>query len=468
MRTRDTFDVLTSSVAIVADAIAIFGGFILAAWVRFMSGWIPIYRGVPSALLYVYAGGLATLLFLFIFQALGLYKRPQLGIFADKIPRLVKATSWSILLFLALASLIHTNPPLSRLTVAISYPSIITLLLVERLALFLLEGHWAQRQQRRTRVMIVGLGTVAANLRHTLEKEPRLRSQVVGFLRTRDDVPDTDIPQELIKGNINNFEQFISDDNIDELVLVDSSLPHELMTQLVIACEREMVGVLIVPDMFRLLTSKVEIRNINGIPLLGVGKWPLDQLWNRILKRIEDICGAVVGLLLSAPIMLIAGIIVKLQSPGPIFYRQQRCGEHGQVFTLYKLRTMVTDAEATTGPVMTGENDHRRTTIGAFLRRHNMDEIPQFWNVLKGDMSLAGPRPERPHFVEQFKEEISRYMWRHVSKPGMTGWAQVNGLRGDTSIQERIKFDLYYLENWSLALDFKIIVRTFFTYENAY
>jgi len=145
-----------------------------------------------------------------------------------------------------------------------------------------------------------------------------------------------------------------------------------------------------------------------------------------------------------------------------------RCGEGGREFTIYKLRTMTEDAEDDTGPIWALPDDPRRTQIGAFLRRHNLDELPQFWNVLKGDMSLVGPRPERPHFVEQFKEDISRYMWRHASKPGMTGWAQVNGLRGNTSISERIKYDLYYLENWSLAFDFKIIVRTFFSRENAY
>ncbi len=154
--------------------------------------------------------------------------------------------------------------------------------------------------------------------------------------------------------------------------------------------------------------------------------------------------------------------------PGPVFYRQERCGEHSKKFILFKLRTMPVDAEAESGPVMTAEDDPRRTRSGAFLRRWNLDELPQLWNVLIGDMALVGPRPERPHFVEQFKEEIGRYMSRHVSKPGITGWAQVNGLRGNTSIEERIKYDLYYLENWSLAFDFKILLQTILSRENAY
>ena len=186
------------------------------------------------------------------------------------------------------------------------------------------------------------------------------------------------------------------------------------------------------------------------------------------MKRGEDIIGATIALLLSSPIIILAAIMIKRASPGPIFYKQERCGENGKNFNLYKLRTMQIDAEENSGPVFTAENDPRTTKIGALLRKTNLDELPQLWNVLKGEMSMVGPRPERPHFVEKFKTDINKYMWRHVSKPGMTGWAQVNGLRGNTSIEDRIKYDLYYLENWSLTFDFKILVRTLFANKNAY
>jgi exopolysaccharide biosynthesis polyprenyl glycosylphosphotransferase len=223
-----------------------------------------------------------------------------------------------------------------------------------------------------------------------------------------------------------------------------------------------------VPDMYRIMTGGMNMQVVDDIPLLGVSRWPLDYFWNRVLKRFEDVVGSALGLVFTAPVMLAAALLVKRSSPGPILYRQERCGEHGRTFTLYKLRTMRADAEAATGPVWTTENDPRRTPVGAVLRRWNLDELPQLWNVLRGDMSLVGPRPERPHFVEKFREDINRYMWRHVSKPGMTGWAQVNGLRGNTSIEERIKYDLYYLENWSLSFDFKILLRTLAANRNAY
>jgi lipopolysaccharide/colanic/teichoic acid biosynthesis glycosyltransferase len=166
--------------------------------------------------------------------------------------------------------------------------------------------------------------------------------------------------------------------------------------------------------------------------------------------------------------MLVFAIIIKRTSPGPVFYRQERCGIEGKVFTLYKLRTMNYQAAEEEKPTFTKANDDRVTKSGAFMRKNNIDELPQLWNVLRGNMSLVGPRPERPYFVEQFKGSINRYMRRHIYKPGLTGWAQINGLRGDTSIDERLKYDLYYLENWSLALDFKIILKSFYAVENAY
>jgi len=448
---------------------AIFCGFMLAIWIRFDSGWVPMFHdGYPSRILYLYGAGVATLLFLFIFRSLGLYVRPQLGTFPDNIPRLVRATAWGIFLAVALAFIIRTEPPFSRIAVSISFVTVLLFLLIERYILFRIEIHMAKNQELSKRVLIIGTDPVAAHLRQALEHEPRLRSTVIGFLTSGDHEQDASIPDTLIRGTVPDLDQLIRENAMDHIILADTSLQHERMVDIILKCERSLMTFHLVPDIFRVLTSAVEVQSIDGIPLLGVSKWPLDIFWNRIIKRVEDIFGAVIGLLISLPVLIPAALLIKHESPGTIFYKQTRCGKSGEPFTIYKLRTMSTHAEKETGPVWAKEKDERRTKIGAFLRRHNLDEIPQFWNVLKGEMSLVGPRPERPHFVEQFKEDISRYMWRHVSKPGMTGWAQVNGLRGNTSIQERIKYDLYYLENWALAFDFKILLRTFFTRQNAY
>ena len=469
MRTRDTFDVFSSLLAVVADAVAIFAGFMLAVWIRFDSGWIPVTKGHPPRMMYVYAAVVVTLLFLFLFRSLGLYLRPQFGHVTDKIPRLVRACGLGTLLATALAFAIQTEPPFSRIATLLALITVTLLVVMERNILFQCERHWAKHQASKKRVAVIGVGPLAVRLKNVLEGEPRRRARISAFLKIAGEQSDPGLPAELIRGGEEDLPHLLEAGEIDEVILTNTSaMTHDRMVELILQCERNMATFQMVPDIFRLLTSKVDVQTLDDIPLLGVGKWPLDFFWNRAMKRAEDILGGLVGLVLSAPVIGIAALLIKRDSPGPVFYRQERCGENGRAFELIKLRTMKTGAEQETGPVWAVENDPRRTHSGAFLRQHNLDELPQFWNVLKGDMSLVGPRPERPHFVEQFKDDISRYMWRHASKPGMTGWAQVNGLRGNTSIRDRIEYDLYYLENWSLALDFKILARTFFSRENAY
>lgn len=469
MRTRDTFDALTSLAAMLGDACAIYAGFVLAAWIRFLSGWIPMRHDTfPPAALYIYGAGVATLLFLFIFRNMDLYKRPQMGTFYDKIPRLVRATAWSIFLSIALAFIIRTDPPFSRITVALSFGTVLVLLLLERYLFFRFEQRLIPRFKPVAHAVIIGVDSMALRLKQGMENETRLRTRIRGFLDMGDAGEPVAVPRDQIIGTLAELTSLIDRENIDMVLLADSSIHRDQLVQIMLECERRLIGFYLVPDIFRVMTSGVLVQTIDGIPLIGASKWPLDFFWNRMRKRAEDIVGALIGLLLSAPILLIAGWLIRRESPGPVFYGQIRCGERGTPFTLYKLRTMRADAEKETGPVMTAPDDQRRTRIGTILRRYNLDELPQFWNVLTGAMSLVGPRPERPVFVEQFKEDISRYMWRHRSKPGMTGWAQVNGLRGQTSLKDRIKYDLYYLENWSFSLDFKILIRTFFTRENAY
>ena len=460
---------MCSVAAVIVDAVAVFTGFMLAVWIRFDSGWIPLPKGQPPRMMYLYAAVVVTILFLFIFRSLELYRRPQFGHVTDRIPRLVRACGMGTLLATALAFVIQSNPPFSRLTTGIAMLTVTGLVIIERNILFQLERHYAKHQATKKRVAILGTGELAARLKDGLEGEPRRRAKVVAFLRTNEESVSPAIPSGMLRGSVQDLPGLLEAGEVDEVILANpSNLTHERMVEMILQCERALVNFQMVPDMFGLLTSRVDLENVDEIPLLGMTRWPLDYFWNRIAKRIEDIAGAAVGLVISAPIIMMAALLIKRSSPGPVFYRQERCGERGRVFMLFKLRTMLEDAEAETGPVWAKEEDPRRTRVGAFLRRHNLDELPQFWNVLKGDMSLVGPRPERPHFVEQFKEDISRYMWRHVYKPGITGWAQISGLRGNTDIRERIKYDLYYLENWSLAFDFKIMAKTFFSRENAY
>ncbi len=471
MRGRDTIDALASGLAVLADAIAIFGGFLVAIWIRFNSGLITV-DSMPPRLYFMYGWGaaIATIIILFIFRSLGLYVRPQQGRFSGKIPRLIRATAIGILITTALAFAIRPEdfPPFSRLALALAFLTILLAVIVERYILFKLEIHLAKKGAHTRRVLIVGTDDVAAHLKRGLESDSRLRATVTGFIRTRDTDTTPTVPAELIRGELRDLESILDTHPADQIILSDSNLGHQRILEIILACERNMITFNMVPDMFRIMTGSMDMQTVDDIPLLGVSRWPLDYFWNRVLKRLEDIGGSFIGLLVIAPVLALAAVLVKRSSPGPVFYKQKRCGENGKEFTIYKLRTMRIDAEKETGPVWAVENDPRRTKLGSFLRSKNIDELPQLWNVLRGDMSLVGPRPERPHFVEKFKDDIDRYMRRHASKPGITGWAQVNGLRGNTSIEERIKYDLYYLEHWSLAFDFKILLRTFSASKNAY
>jgi exopolysaccharide biosynthesis polyprenyl glycosylphosphotransferase len=469
---RDNFDAFCGLLAGAADALATYAGVMWAVWIRFDWGVIPMFHErMPPRGMYVAAAGVMAALLVAIFRMIGLYRRPQSGRFEHLVPRLTRGVGTMVLIALALSFLYRPEgwPPYSRVTAGVSFLTVLLAVLAERYALSRLELHWARHSAPIKNVLVVGVGPLAVRLRQAIEREPRLRARVAGHLAVPGEEPDGRLARECVLGSVEAFGAAADAVKPAELVLAtERHLAREKLTELILQCERRMVSFRMVPDLFDVLTDRVSIRHIGNLPLLGLDSWPLDAFHNRVLKRAEDVLGALLGLVLSVPVVLVAAPLIKASSPGPVFYRQKRVGTNGRTFTMYKLRSMPADAEKATGPVWAKEDDQRRTRVGEVLRRWNLDELPQFWNVLKGDMSLVGPRPERPFFVEQFKQEVDHYMTRHVVRPGMTGWAQVNGLRGNTSLKDRIQHDLYYLENWSLSLDFKILVQTFFCRDNAY
>jgi exopolysaccharide biosynthesis polyprenyl glycosylphosphotransferase len=470
MKNNDTSDALLSTLSIFCDALAVYGGLMLATWIRFGSGIIPIINSPQPNFYKIYAQGaiFATIIFILAFRNLGLYIRPQTGSFIDKIPRISKGCAIGTLITFMLAFAVIHIADFSRITILISTFTAGFFVILERYVLYRLEWNMARHSKTRNNILILGTDSSAAHLKETLQQETMLRANIIGFMQTDITTPDPAIPPDKIIGNIGTLGDFLDNNIVNQIILTNSNLGHDKIVEIIMLCEQNLITFNMILDLFRVLTSSMDVQSLNDIPLLGISKWPLDYFWKRMLKRSEDVFGACIALLLSSPIILIAAILIKKSSPGPVFYKQERCGENGKIFNLYKLRTMQADAEKQSGPVFTAEHDPRTTKVGALLRKTNLDELPQLWNVIKGEMSMVGPRPERPHFVEKFKTDISKYMWRHVSKPGMTGWAQVNGLRGNTSIEERIKYDLYYLENWSLAFDFKILARTLFANKNAY
>ena len=314
------------------------------------------------------------------------------------------------------------------------------------------------------RILVAGTGDVA---RHVVDKvlhHRELGYRIIGFVddRASDRQGYRGLP---LLGALSEVGDILQREQVDELYIALSLDEHVKMLELIEVANRECVDVKVVPDLLQVIALRARLEELDGVPIISINDVPLQGL-NSLIKRTIDIGIASVALVfLSLPFAIIAALI-KATSPGPVFYRQERMGLDGRPFSVYKFRSMFEDAERDTGPVWTRKDDPRRTPLGRVLRKLSLDELPQLWNVIRGDMSLVGPRPERPFFVEQFKQRVPQYMLRHKVRSGMTGWAQVNGWRGDTSIEKRIEYDLYYIENWSVGLDFKIlwltVLRVFF------
>ncbi|HLT19471.1 MAG TPA: undecaprenyl-phosphate glucose phosphotransferase [Thermomicrobiales bacterium] len=315
------------------------------------------------------------------------------------------------------------------------------------------------------RLLVVGAGATGELVLDKLARSPQLGYDVVGVVRHRPWPPGEErsaIGGAPVLGMSVDLREIVADHDIDEIIVAMSGTAHEEILDVLLQIGDLPVAVRIYPDSFRLLTSDVlSISDLNGLPTVHmrtIGLRPVE----RVIKRAMDLVVSVVMLVAFAPLMLLVAALIKLTSPGPVFFLQERVGQDGRAFHLIKFRTMPVDAEAETGPVFARPDDTRPTRLGRILRRYSIDELPQFINVLYGEMSVVGPRPERPYFVEQFRRQIPAYMARHQEKAGITGWAQVNGLRGDTSIEERTRYDLYYVENWSLLFDIRIMIKTLF------
>lgn len=263
-------------------------------------------------------------------------------------------------------------------------------------------------------------------------------------------------------GTLSDLAAYLEKTSLDEVAITLNLNEYHKLEQIVAICEKSGVHTKFVPDYYNFISTNPYTEDLDGLPVINIRNVPLTNTMNKLIKRLIDIIGSIIALILFSPIMLIVAILVKKSSPGPIIFAQERIGLGNKPFKMYKFRSMGVQDPKKEAKEWTTKNDVRVTPVGRVIRKTSLDELPQFWNVLKGDMSLIGPRPERPLFVEKFKEEIPRYMIKHQVRPGITGWAQVNGFRGDTSIRSRIEHDLYYIENWSLGLDIKILFLTFF------
>ena len=310
-------------------------------------------------------------------------------------------------------------------------------------------------------VLLVGYSRAAEEYIDRIQQNPQWGYTVRGILD--DNVPAGTMYKNVkVIGRIANLMVILPVSSLDEIAITLGLSQYYRLEEIVTLCEKSGVHTKFIPDYNKIIPTKPYTEDIQGLPVINIRYVPLSNTFNALVKRAMDIVGAIAGIIVSSPVMLLMCILIKITSPGPLIYKQERVGLHNKTFWMYKFRSMELQPEAEEKKAWTKKNDPRVTGIGKFMRRTSIDELPQFFNILKGDMSLVGPRPERPFFVEKFREEIPRYMVKHQVRPGLTGWAQVNGYRGDTSIRKRIECDLYYIENWSIGFDIKIMFLTVF------
>ena len=439
----------------------------LCFWLRFTSAYFETSLAVLDYPMYHRAFNLMMIILVFFLRFYGLYSPSRLMTFSGEVGRVVKATVAATIVLMVITFFIR-DFTFSR-TFLVIVGTVLAIGISSARFMLGLAMMWIDRRRGSLRnILVVGCDENAKKLIHFYDKNPRFSTRIVGFLDDRL-MKGTKIEGVEVSGKVEELSGYIkSHREIHEVVLALQRLSNETVLKIIYECEKEMVAFRWIADIFGLIASRMNVAYLGGVSLLYFTDSPLSDWENRFLKRGMDIIVSLFFLAALLPLFLLVVLLIRRDSRGPVFYGQQRIGEDGRRFTLYKFRTMSVDAEEKTGPVWAKENDPRRTRIGTLLRKTNLDELPQLWNVLIGDMSLVGPRPERPFFVSQFKEDIPRYMARHSIRSGITGWAQVNGLRGNTSIEERTKFDLYYIENWSLFFDMRILFMTLFAGRNAY
>jgi exopolysaccharide biosynthesis polyprenyl glycosylphosphotransferase len=457
--------------AFLGDVLVIFGALCLGYWVRFDSGLIPLkvdVKLIPPFADYVKLMVMGTGFLLVTFIYLNLYTRSHFRFFLHTARVIVEGTVFWLFAYLAVSLILKFDPPISRLFMVTSFVCSLGAMLAWRMAYFKLTRCEAVAISFRQRVLFVGWDKEADQLEREIRNDESHPYEIVGcFPSPGGNLNRPPPPSVPILGDYHNLPTALEQRCADIVILADLTSNMGEIIGLVNLCENEFAQFKVIPSYFQILVSGLRLETISGVPVLGVGELPLDQYLNRLIKRCVDLVGASVGLVLSMPVMAVFGFMVWRESPGPIFYRQERMGKNGRRFNMFKIRSMRLGAEEK-GAQWAKENDPRRLKVGAFMRSWNIDEVPQFWNVLKGDMSLVGPRPERPELISRFKHEIPHYHARHSCLPGMTGWAQVNGWRGNTSLKERIRFDIWYVEKWTLGLDFRIMLLTFLRRKNAY
>ena len=466
------------------DLLAILGAFGAAWFLRFEVQLIPLTKNPPAEVdRYLQLLPIVLLLWPVVFYFHGLYQAGRGRSRVDEALTILMAVVLATVLLSGLTAWVRPEGALrpdgsaeyftySRVFLALF--ALLTLLSVvaTRAVIRGLLRHRRRQGVGLERILIVGAGALGREVAAKIQLHRELGYRVMGYLDDDPGKAGKSFEGAPVLGSLRQVDEVLAAQEIDQVVIALPLDAHRKMMRLLRQMGRECVEIKLVPDILQYATLKATLEDLDGTPMINLSQVPL-QGWSTLLKRAMDIVLSLAALAVLVPFLPFLALAIWLEDHGPIFYRQERMGLDGKPFMIWKFRSMRADAESSSGPVWAVKDDPRRTRIGSFLRHWSFDELPQLWNVLKGDMSIIGPRPERPAFVHEFKHKIPQYMVRHRVKAGITGWAQVHGWRGNTSVKKRLQYDLYYIENWSLGLDLKILWMTAVTFitdlrQNAY
>jgi Undecaprenyl-phosphate glucose phosphotransferase len=447
-------------ILILIDVLVITISLMCSLWLRFKTtlfGPLGGHLGLQSYLLFLILAVIPV--YLILYFAFGLYKprRTYKNIFSEAT-QIIKV---NIVAFFALVSILFiiNQPDFSRIMLFLLSVIGTFFGIIERFTIRTILKNMRVNNKNLKHILIVGDNDLAFTFARRIRNNPYLGFVVSGFLGRSEHV-GLEIEGSKVIGAFKDIDHILDTHRYDRVVLAIPLKYYYKINELVESCERVGIKAEIIPDYIRYFPAQPSVDMVEDIPIINIRYVPLDDDFNKFLKLLSDYVISIIAIIITSPIMILTAIAVKLSSPGPIIFKQERVGYNAKPFTMYKFRSMKVQDPNEEKSEWTTRDDPRKTRVGEFIRKTSIDELPQFFNVLKGDMSVVGPRPERPYFVEQFKETIPKYMVKHQVKPGLTGWAQIHGCRGDTSIEKRIKYDIEYVENWHMGLDLAIMIKT--------
>ena len=449
-----------NAILVLIDVVVVVFSLLLAHYIRFKTTLFgPIGGSLPFSYYFIFTICVVVPIHILFYYFFGLYKpfRNLESVFSN-VTSIIKSDIMAFVFLVAFLFIID-EPDFSRIMLLLLCIFGIIFTVIERAIIMYVLRRLRSSNRNLKHMLIVGDNDLAFNFAKKIEEKSYLGYSIGGFIGRPENVGKSQGKYKYL-GSFNDLQNVLKKNRFDRVIIAIPMEYYYHLNEIVDVCEDEGIKAEIIPDYYRYLPAKPSVEMIDDMPIINIRYVPLDNPFNKFLKKASDIIVAIIAIVITSPIMLVTAIAIKLTSPGPIIFKQERIGYRGKPFMMYKFRSMYVQDPEEEKSEWTTKNDSRKTPVGDFIRRTSIDELPQFFNVLKGQMSVVGPRPERPFFVEEFRKDTPKYMVKHQVRPGLTGLAQVNGYRGNTSIQKRIEYDIQYVENWRLSLDIRIMVLT--------